>query len=445
MPKENSGDVCCFCCSKHHTKRKMKINFEKNKLIFIFICIIIVGITFALNHFEPYYADDLNYMKIYNTEKPLKTIGDVFISQINHYKLWNGRTVVHTIDQLFMLSGDKVYFDIANTVVTVFLLSIIYTFCMGKNISNSFLLFAFSFLFFCSPSIGEVLVWQTGACNYLWGSFLLLIFFLPYLRYLIFLLSSNSELVNLNSGGNVRTKVMRVSSILSSIGMGLLGVLAGWTIEAGSSMILFGIGLILLIQAYFCTKRQSHFFRPKAWEIVGFVSAILGFGLLIFAPGQRVRQHIVYEEIEQYNWIGDIVYRLARETFYMVIWLSPIMIATIFAFLIVKNKNEWKDFVWKYSASIICGLMALCGVYVMTFSVGYATRVLFTPLIILLIAFGLFYKDIKGKYENILSLISVMFSFYVMTHLVAAIVLMYKTGEPLNFGFNYVGNIRDMF
>ncbi len=89
--------------------------------------------------------------------------------------------------------------------------------------------------------------------------------------------------------------------------------------------------------------------------------------------------------------------------------------------------------------------MAFVGVYVLTFSVGYATRVLLTPLIFLLLAFGMFYKDIDEKYKNILSVVSVIFSTYVLTHLSVAIVLMYRTGEYINFGFNYVGSMKNLF
>jgi hypothetical protein len=89
--------------------------------------------------------------------------------------------------------------------------------------------------------------------------------------------------------------------------------------------------------------------------------------------------------------------------------------------------------------------MALVGIYVMTFSVGYAERTLMTPLIFLIIAFGMFYKEINnGNNKALLAVVSISLFVIVFARLATGMYMMYSTGEALNIHWNYTGGLVDL-
>jgi hypothetical protein len=412
----------------------MKICFDSNKIIFGIIVVVTFFLIATLNYLEPYNGDDLLYMTNLANGECLQGLGDVLESQVYHYLHNNGRAVVHFIDQLFLLLDSKIYFDFANIVVTFVLLFIIYFLCMGKRISVSFLSFEISLFLLCMPEGGSVLVWQTGCVNYLWGSVLLLLFFIPYLRY--FQMSFNyQKTCGENHCIDVKKNDRRALPILCSA---LGGVIAGWTIEAGASMVLFGITVILICQLYLWKVRQIEYMKPQLWEFVGWISMILGFGLLCLAPGQMERAEKTSIYLHS-NILVEILYRVARETYYMIMWVFPAVIALVSVMMLSKKGLSKQRYLIKFYSPLLCSTMAFVGIYVMTFSVGYAIRVLFTPLIFMIIAFGMFYKELElGKYETVLDVVSLLIFIMVFTLYATGAYQMYSTGGILYIHWSFV-------
>ena len=75
---------------------------------------------FALNCMTPFYADDYSYMFTYAADAPkarITNLYELWLSQLNHYKVMNGRAVVHTLVQLFLMGEGRMLFNICNTLV----------------------------------------------------------------------------------------------------------------------------------------------------------------------------------------------------------------------------------------------------------------------------------------------------------------------------------------
>lgn len=217
--------------------------FNKIKLLSIFIFIII----FFLNLLTIKVADDYGY-SISNG------IVDIISKEVVQYFTWNGRSVAHLIARFF-LSMPKIVFDIANSLVFTYFLNLIYKFVTTDE--DNYILFILITLsvFLFVPFFGQTILWETGSCNYLWMCTLVLQFLYFYRR--------NDKNINF-------------------ILLFLLGICAGWSNEnTGGACIL--IALIFTIKNYFENK------LIKKELIFGLMGAIIGFLLLVLAPGNAVR------------------------------------------------------------------------------------------------------------------------------------------------------------
>ena len=272
---------------------------EKSKIVFVLINVCVAGFFLLLNILTPLFGDDFMYQNIFGTQNRVTSFEDIIQSQITHYNTWGGRFVVHVIDQFFLMY-DKLVFNIANTVVFIIFSLLIYYNVYKKEISNTFLLLIYTALWFSIPGVGYSIIWQTMSCNYLWGSAIILAFFTPYF----------SEL-------NQSKKYSNIWNVVITILMFLLGIIAGWTIEAGGAMLLFGIVIVLILQ-----KRKKNM---AFWEYSGFVGALIGYSVLIVAPGNYVRSAQVATENGHESFLVELVYRIARETYYMFVNMNELL------------------------------------------------------------------------------------------------------------------------
>lgn len=292
-----------------------------------------------------------------------------------------GRSIVHTIDQTFLLY-DKKYFNIANTLVFILFVLLIYLCVYGRRISNSFMVFEYVCLWTALPYVGEVILQQTNSCNYLWGTTIILLFFTPYF------MTMGKEAAGKNKAVNV------VKAVL----MFLFGVIAGWTIEAGGAMLLLFIALNIF---YYIIKKK----KAALWKITGFCGAAAGYAILILAPGNYVRSEWTKQLASRSNFLYEILFRLGRETYYFILHMGLLLF--IFALLCCMQKSKnIKDLVLMNKKEFLMFGITLIGVYVMTLTIGYSDRVLVTPIAFLLIAIGLLYK--KSGYEKNLKVIYCM-------------------------------------
>lgn len=148
-------------------------NLNRNKWLILLTLLIISFAICLLNYLTPLYMDDYAYMYIiYDTPKEMyhqiSSFSDVLISQYNHYFFVNGRSVVHTIVQLFLGLWGKDAFNIVNTIVFVafiYLVTRISAPVTARNLSFSAILILLLY-----PSFGLTVLWLSGSVNYLWSS-----------------------------------------------------------------------------------------------------------------------------------------------------------------------------------------------------------------------------------------------------------------------------------
>lgn len=342
---------------------------EKSKTLFVLINLCVAGFFLLLNILTPLFGDDFMYQNIFGTSDRVTSFADIIQSQITHYNIWGGRFVVHVIDQFFLMY-DKIFFNIANTVVFMFFSLLIYYNVYKKEISNTFLLLTYVALWFSIPGVGYSILWQTMSCNYLWGSTIILAFFTPYFS----VLTQSKK----HSG---------LWNIITAILMLLFGIIAGWTIEAGGAMLLFGVVIVFIMQ-----KRKK--LPVPLWEYTGFIGALCGYAVLIVAPGNYARSAQVTAESGHGNIIVELAYRIARETYYMLVNMNELLFFFILFCIILSHGSKIKNLIIKYQNAFLFALISIVGVYVMTAAAGYAERVLVTPIAYMIIAVGLLYKDI---------------------------------------------------
>lgn len=216
------------------------------------------------------------------TRQRVESLNDIVRSMESHYFTWGGRIFAHGLAQFFIWLGKPV-FDVANTVMFVFLiLTIINLANTWLKISRKALVWIFLSFFLLAACSLTSMLWLTGACNYMWMAFFQLFFLTPYVKAL-----------RSREAGN---------SALNVVLMILLGLLAGWSNEAGA---LATVCLTLFLIAM-CKARNV--FRP--WMIAGLAALIVGCAFMLLAPGNFARlefahPHFVYTEELFYDHLTE--------------------------------------------------------------------------------------------------------------------------------------------
>jgi hypothetical protein len=208
---------------------------------------------------------------------------DLAKSQLSHYLTWSGRTVAETMNQLVLMKDDKKTYDRLNTVSILMQL----LFCAagakgkkdGKGISASLAFLLATGYWFCVPYNVHTVFWTTGAANYSWPGLIQSAFLLPY-------------------GNSCHEADHRQSAPL----MALLGLLAGWSNEAGGA-----VAVLLSSVRYIAARKKS---EHTAWMAAGVAGACAGYALLMLAPGnfRRYQLEKEYSDImpEEFNGLGNV-------------------------------------------------------------------------------------------------------------------------------------------
>lgn len=194
--------------------------------------------------------------------------GDLIASQWSSYFTWSGRTVNHTLSQIFLWTGKDI-FNFLNAAVSTLLIVEIY-WCTHKGVisfdfKRSFLFWVLFSLWVFTPRFSPVFFWLVGACNYLWTTVLLLGFLLPYIRKYYFF------------------HVKFTKSKWFTYGMFVLGMISGLTNENSICWVIVSLTLFLFI------TYKNDKIGIETWMITGLSGLILGYAMLILAPGNLVR------------------------------------------------------------------------------------------------------------------------------------------------------------
>ena len=245
-----------------------------------YVILLLFAVPFLIrNLLLPMVGDDFSYAFIWDGEHwgnlmdnigPRERIGslyDILVSQWSHYFTWGGRTPSMIFIQLFAWVG-KVWFDLANTAVFVLLMLVLYWLAIGKVQSPAHHKGTFLWVMICMLfgviDYPSTMLWMTGACVYLWTGLWECLFLLVILR-----------------GKQVNMFLIA-----------LLGLLAGWSEEAGSLV-------TVMLAAYFLfdvwRKKQL-----QPYMITGFVFLLIGCGLLMLCPGSLYREQLMLELAPEY-------------------------------------------------------------------------------------------------------------------------------------------------
>lgn len=243
------------------------------------------------------------------TRERVNSLNDIIRSMESHYSTWGGRIFAHGIAQFFIWLG-KPAFDVANTVMFIFLILVIVNLAnTWLKISRKAVVWIFiSLNLFAACSLTSM-IWLTGSCNYMWMSFFQLFFVTPYVKALRSHEAGNSAL-------NVALMI-------------LLGLLAGWSNEAGS---LATVCLTIFLVAM-CKARGIY----RSWMIAGLLALIVGCGFMILAPGNFARLAFAHPN---FVYTEEIFFEHLTEGFDRVIGADLLALIPMFIYFLRRSNGS---------------------------------------------------------------------------------------------------------
>lgn len=279
---------------------------------------IIIAATFlmicAYNFLTPYMSDDYSYAI---EVRKAGSIWDLVKQQYGEYLSNSGR-VIGQFNVRLSLAVPKQVFNLVNSLMFIVLVLLMYAnVCRRKKYDIFVLLLIIVFLWKYAVSFGQTVLWICGACNYLWGSVLILgfvCFYRYYLRYV--------------------EKIKH--PWLLTVGSFFFGILAGWCNENTSGG---GLLLILLFSLNFWWDKKKEgkkgIYPFMISGVLGMCSGILG---MISAPGIKNRS----DTMSQGAYTGIVgllsrIYKITltmRELFFAVIAITVIALV----FLVLQKK-----------------------------------------------------------------------------------------------------------
>lgn len=183
------------------------------------------------------------------------------------------------------------------------------------NIPLLVFIYAFEWLGMNKPA--SAYIWYSAAFNYLWTTVWILTFLMFYRIH-----DTESE------------KPKPSKEIILSVLMFVAGVFAGWTNEnmGGATM-----GAVILFLIYFKIKKMP----VRAHHVTGLLGVITGFGILLLAPGNRVRIDNTHRER---NIMKHLLW--SAEQIYFNIWRAVLLMLVVLVIVLLivcikKKKLNW--------------------------------------------------------------------------------------------------------
>ncbi len=345
----------------------------------LFVLVGIYLFLYILNYLTPLgFGDDYLYSFVWQG-KPMfvplsedavrvSSLHDLFISQLSIYQTWSGRIVDHTIAQIFLWAGKDI-FNFFNAFVGLILVLEIY-WCMHKgevsfsNLKPAWLFWIFFALWAFSPAFVTVFLWLEGACNYLWTGVLLLGFSIPYIRKYYY----EQEIIEIR---------------LFNVIMFFWGIGAAWTNENSICWIIF------LLSAFLFTYRKKGI--VESWMYTGLLGLIIGYMLLMMAPGNMARFHSVHGT----QWLSSHKFSKNLFSFFIIVCNHQLFMWYFVLRSLLKLKNESsQNQTMKKEIRLICvfSLIALGMSAIMLLSPEFPGRSGFPGTIWLIIATGIMFR-----------------------------------------------------
>lgn len=270
---------------------------------------------YFLNLYTGIAHDDYLFKFIVNSNKladtRVESIQDIIRSMYNHYLVTNGRILLNGLAQLFLIPDNKLWFNIANTLVFgLFQFLLLKRLTALKTSSVYQYLVLLLFLWFLIPVPNQTLLWLDGSMNYLWGITIVLLF-------LDFFDKLNLKKVQVNN------KYLPLIFVF--------GFIAGFTHE----VITIGISVALIISVL----RKFRKYRISSLILIfGF---LLGTLLMVISPGNMNR--LMYSGLESAAIFDVIIQRCIRFIYFILSANAFWILMILFLILYVKDRKRLKE------------------------------------------------------------------------------------------------------
>ncbi len=301
---------------------------------FFWLILFLVGIAcmWLTQREVPVMMDDEWYSTVLFAERPLTSLQDILQAQVWHYNNWGGRTVAHTIAQLILLYLREPVADALNVAMIVLLAWMINAVTWERRFS--FVTLTVGFLHGLNANWKMSMYWQTGACNYLYTTVLILAFLWLYLR------QAEAE----------QKREIPGSLLLAPV----LGLLSGWTNENMGPAV-----WVLTLMVMLLRRRRKQAIR--LWMPIGSLFCLAGSVLMIMAPGNGVRSAEVASS--QYGVLWQIFLRMYGVCKGAWEYLFPVILVTAALVLVnvcvLGNRLKEKDMLLLAGALLSWGAMVL--------------------------------------------------------------------------------------
>ncbi len=301
---------------------------KREKYINLAVCAAAFGLMLFLNFITPYFSDDWHFKFVWKehytveNDELLRSFGGLLESAENYYKLSGGRVLCHFVLFIFD-NADKWVFNIVNSLMLVLFALLICKLIQGDRKQGMMwlppLIFLYIFVFY--KIFGDVMLWVSGAVNYLWPAALLL---------LAARLTEN-DIKRISVGKFIFTCIIvLLSSMTNEVTGGMLAILIFLTlIERGDK---FSVRHALL-----------------------FAMTVMGIAVIVAAPGNNVRLVTMYESQSPFATL-----KLYYDYYFRYCW--PFIYINIFSIVYFYSKK--KDLIssmaeHKYFAAGTAGILVL--------------------------------------------------------------------------------------
>lgn len=391
---------------------------EKRKKGLFFLAVAVAGLLiFIFNLLTPMMTDDLFYRK---TVSEASSLWELILQEHEQYMTWTGRSVCHMLLRIF-LSMDIMVFKVANSLAFVLLTLLVYWNVEHRERYDlRVYLLANLLIWMFGVAFSQTVLWETGACNYLWGTTIILGFVTLY-RYGLARAGHTAEeerqkgrvskeeqkaepvFVKLVQAGQAIEQekagrhTKRWKAAFATFGMLAAGIPAGWCNENTSGG---GILMVLLcLSMYLYGSRKENGKKPwihlHPWMITGLMGQLAGFALMVLAPGNMQRAGV--QEEEHSGWFAYVsrfqkITLAIRDNFLILLMIFLVL------FIIVRYQRENLKIFYQYSKNaLLWALVFLATCYALVFTPEPMPRAYFGAGIFLILAVVQLYVDVSEQ------------------------------------------------
>lgn len=334
--------------------QKIAVNKKLHIACFGFIFFVFAIIIYRLNLYTPWVVDDL--CKGYTVQQ-FHSFYDWYNHICHFYLGWGGR-IWGELYALIFLYIPKQIFNYLNTIGYLILLVLIYMNIVGKLVVSISLLVYINFaLFVCLPAFGQDILWISGSANYMWSSFIPLLFLSLWRIY-----------------ENKVYRLYRHPIFLG--GIFLLGIFTGWANENVS------VAIIILLVGYTLVYRKKYKTIP-AFAYAGFIGTVLGSIFLWAAPGNFAR----FVAEKHSTSVFKIVKTMIHNAVSLFDFNTALLLFICLAIFLILGKSKHKEVACVFSLSAVISAIAMGVVG------GLHSRVFFSCIVFMIIAVGILYED----------------------------------------------------